>query len=177
VHVLKRLAFLALFVPLFAQAQVDGARRDPMRHFFMPTLGDLAAEAAEARAAGRQAVFIMYTRDDCPYCERMKQNILSLASVQERYRRSFAVLAVDIRGAVPLVDFGGKTVTEREFARAQGVRFSPVIVFYDFGGRPLARVAGEIRDAEEFLLLGEFVSSGAHRTQSFAEYRQSMKGT
>ena len=41
-HVLKRLALLALFVPLFAQAQVDAARRDPMRHFFMPSLGDLA---------------------------------------------------------------------------------------------------------------------------------------
>src|SRR5262249_61295843 len=91
-----------------------------MRHFFMPTLGDLAAEAAEARAAGRQAVFIMYTRDDCPYCERMKQNILSLASVQERYRRSFAVLAGDIRRAGPLVGFGGETPTRRGGPRARG---------------------------------------------------------
>jgi thioredoxin-related protein len=145
-----------------------------MRHFFSPTLGDLKAEAADARAAGKRAVFVMYVRDDCPYCERMKRDVLSLEAVQDYYRREFAVLAVDIRGAVPIVDFAGRSTVEKSFAAAQGVTFSPVIVFYDFDGKPLARQNGEIRDRREFLLLGEFVASGAYRTRSFAEYKQSM---
>ena len=132
------------------------------------------AEAADARAAGKRAVFVLYVRDDCPYCERMKRDILSLEAVQDYYRREFAVLAVDIRGAVPMVDFGGKSTVEKNFAAAQDVKFSPVIVFYDFDGKPLARRNGEIRDVGEFLLLGEFVASGAYRTRSFTEYQQSM---
>jgi thioredoxin-related protein len=178
---LRRLALLALLLaPALAAAQANGARRDPMQHFFSPTLGDLQAEAADARAAGKQAVFVMYVRDDCPYCERMKRDILSAPAVQDYYRREFAVLAVDLRGAVPVVDFAGKSTTEKGFAAAQGVKFTPVIVFYDFDGKPLARHTGEIREVRDFLLLGEFVASGAYRTHSFAAYKRtsdSRKGT
>jgi thioredoxin-related protein len=171
---LRRLALVALVLaPALATAQVHGAKREPMQRFFTPSLGDLKAEAADARAAGKQAIFVMYVRDDCPYCERMKRDILSLEAVQDYYRRQFAVLAIDLRGAVPIVDFAGKSTTEKGFAAAQGVNFTPVIVFYDFEGQPLARHTGEIRDPREFLLLGRFVASGAYRTHSFAEYKQS----
>ncbi len=173
---LRRLAFAALFLaPALAvgQTALGGGKRDPMKHFFALGFGDLKAEAAEARAAGKRAAFVMYVRDDCSYCERMKRDVLALAAVQDYYRREFAVLAIDVRGAVPVVDFAGRGTTEKSFAAAQGVKLTPTIVFYDFDGRPLARHAGEIRDAREFLLLGEFVASGAYRSGSFAEYKQS----
>ena len=171
---LRRLALVALVLaPALAAAEGYGAKRDPMQRFFTPSLGDLKAEADDARAAGKQALFVMYVRDDCPYCERMKRNVLSLEAVQAYYRSNFAVLAVDVKGAVPVVDFAGRSTTEKGFAAAQGVKFTPVIVFYDFEGRPLTQHKGEIRDPGEFLLLGRFVASGAYRTHSFAEYKQS----
>ena len=174
---LRRLALAALLLASgFVAAQSYGVKRDPMQRFFTPSLGDLRSEAADARAAGKQAIFVMYVRDDCPYCERMKRDVLSLEGVQDYYRHNFAVLAVDLRGAVPIVDFAGKSTTEKGFAAAQGVKFSPVIVFYDFDGKPLARHNGEIRDVGEFLLLGRFVASGAYRLHSFAEYKQSSAG-
>jgi thioredoxin-related protein len=176
-RVFRRLALVSLLLlPALLLAQGPGPKRDPMQHFFTPSLGDLQAEAAEARAKGRRAVFIMYMRDDCPYCERMKANVLSLPAVQDYYRRHFAVLAIDTRGAVPIVDFAGRPTTERDFTDAQGVKGTPTIIFYGFEGRPLARMNGQIRDVEVFMLLGEFVASGAHRTQSFAEFR-SKKGS
>jgi thioredoxin-related protein len=173
---LRRLLALAalLLAPVLATADAPGAaKRDPMQHFFAPSLGDLKAEAADARAAGKQALFVMYVWDECPYCERMKRNVLALAEVQDYYRANFAVLAVDVKGAVPIVDFAGGATTEKAFAVAQGIKLTPTMVFYDFEGRPLARHRGEIRDPAEFLLLGRFVASGAYRTRSFAEYKQS----
>jgi thioredoxin-related protein len=173
---LRRLLALAalLAAPVLAAADpAAGAKRDPMQHFFAPSLGDLKAEAAEARAAGKRAVFVMYMRDDCPYCERMKRDVLSRPAVQDYYRREFAVLAVDVKGAVPVTDFAGAATTEKAFAAAQGATLTPTIVFYGFDGTPLARHRGEIRDPAEFLLLGRYVASGAYRTHSFAEYRQS----
>jgi thioredoxin-related protein len=179
---LRRRALAALLLaPALAGAQsATAAKRDPMKHFFALSFGDLKAEAAEARAAGKRAMFVMYTRDDCPYCERMKRDVLALEPVQDYYRREFAVLAVDLRGAVPLVDFAGRATTEKAFGAAQGVKLTPTIVFYDFDGKPLARHAGEIRDPREFLLLGEFVASGAYRSGTFAEFKQasgSRKGS
>lgn len=171
---LRRLALVALVLaPALATAADYGPKRDPMQRFFTLSLGDLKAEAADARAAGKQAIFVMYVRDDCPYCERMKRDVLSLEAVQDYYRSNFAVLAVDVKGAVPIVDFAGRSTTEKGFTAAQGVKFTPVIVFYDFEGKPVARHKGEIRDPGEFLLLGRFVASGAYRTHSFAEYKQS----
>jgi thioredoxin-related protein len=163
----------ALLFPALALAQAPG--RDPMQHFFTPTLGDLKMELEEARRAGKQAAFVMYVRDDCPYCERMKKNILSQPAVQEWFRRRFAVLAVDVKGAVPVTDFAGRATTEKEFAAAQGVRFTPVIVFYDLAGKPLTRVDGEIRTTDEFMLLGEFVASGAYARMKFADFRQAAR--
>jgi thioredoxin-related protein len=173
-YTLRRLASLALVLAsTLVLAQANAPRRDPMQHFFSPSLGDLQAEALEARSAGKHALFVMFMRDDCPYCERMKANILSVPGVQDFYRKHFAALAVDTKGAVPMLDFAGKPLTEREFTVAQGVRVTPTMVFYDFDGKPLARFSGEIRDAKEFMLLGDFVSTGAYRTRSFAEYKQS----
>jgi len=171
----RRLVVLAaLFFPALAAAQ-GAATRDPMQHFFTPTLGDLQAELGDAKRAGKQAAFVMYVRDDCPYCERMKKNILSRPDVQDWYRQRFAVLAVDIKGAVPISDFGGRATTEKAFALAHGAEYTPVIMFYDLNGKPLTRVDGEIRTTEEFMLLGEFVASGAYARMKFADYKQAAK--
>ena len=170
----RRLVLLAaLLFPALAFAQ--SAARDPMQHFFTPTLGDLQAELGDAQRAGKQAAFVMYVRDDCIYCERMKKNILSRPEVQAWYRQRFAVLAVDTKGAVAITDFGGKATTEKGFALAQGVKFTPVIMFYALDGKPLTRVDGEIRSTEEFMLLGEFVASGAYARMRFADYKQAAK--
>jgi len=168
----SRRAFVlaALLAPALACAQAPA--RDPMQHFFTPTLGDLKAELDEARRDGKQAAFVMYMRDDCPYCERMKKNILSQPAVQEWYRRRFATLAVDTKGAVPITDFAGRATTEKDFALAQGVKYTPVIVFYDLAGRPLTRVDGEIRTTGEFMLLGEFVATGAYAKMKFADFKR-----
>jgi thioredoxin-related protein len=173
-HPLRRLVVLAaLLLPALAGAQT--AARDPMQHFFTPSLGDLKAELDDGRRAGKTAAFVMYMRDDCPYCERMKKNILSQRAVQEWYRSRFAVLAVDVKGAVAITDFAGKATTEKDFALAQGVKYTPVIVLYDLAGKPLTRVDGEIRTVEEFMLLGEFVASGAYAKMKFADYKQAGK--
>ena len=158
-----------------ARAGKTSAARDPMQHFFTPTLGDLQAELGDAQQAGKQAAFVMYMRDDCPYCERMKKNILSRPDVQDWYRQRFAVLAVDIKGAVPISDFGGRATTEKAFALAQGVKYTPVIMFYDLNGKPLTRVDGEIRTTEEIMLLGEFVASGAYARMNFTDFKQAAK--
>lgn len=55
------------------------------------------------------------------------------------------------------------------------MRFAPVIVVYDLSGRPLTRVDGEIRTAEEFMLLGEYVASGAHARMKFADFKQGAR--
>lgn len=160
---------------LAARAQTPdlyGARRDASQHFFTPSLGSLKADLADARRLGKRGALVAFMSADCAECARMKRDVLSLSGVQNYYRSHFAVLAVDARGAARIADFAGRPTTGRDFAASQGVQRLPAFAFYDLDGKALARFEGEIRDAGEFVQLGEFVASGAYRTTTFADYRE-----
>ncbi|MCC6209508.1 MAG: thioredoxin family protein [Burkholderiales bacterium] len=166
------LALLLLFAPAHA---ADGWER-----FFEPSLGDLRAEAAEAKKDGGKGLVVMYHFEECPYCERMKREVLSRPEVQAHYRKAFRALAIDTRGSQEITGFSGKTLPENEFTRAAGVRATPTFQFYAPDGTLLYTQGGAIYDPAEFMLLGDYVASGAHRSAPFTAYkrnRQKQRGS
>lgn len=165
------LAALLLVLPGIALAQ-SNATRDAMTHFFDANTGDLKAELADARAANKKAILLMYEQEGCPACLYMKQNVLNRVDVQELYRRHFLSFTIDINGSVPLKDFAGRDITEKAFAIAAKARATPTFAFHDLSGNEIVRITGAVRDVGEFKLLAEFVASGAYRTRQFAEYKQ-----
>ena len=103
---------------------------------------------------------------------RLEQNVLNRVDVQELYRRHFVSFTVDINGSVPLKDFGGRDLTEKVFAATAKVRGTPTFAFHDLTGTEIVRITGPVRNVEEFMLLAEFVASGAYKTRQFAEHKQ-----
>jgi len=181
---LARSLHIAVCAAALVLAAAAAHGRDAMDHFFHPFLGDLKSELAEARATGKKGVMVMYHFEDCPFCQWMKAHILSREDVQAFYRERFLLVPIDTLGAVRITDFKGREWTEKEFARSIPIRGTPTFIFYGLDGEPLARHVGRISDPAEFTLLGEFVASGAHRDQSFTEYKsrttqttQSKKGS
>ena len=147
--------------------------RDPMDYFLQPFLGDLRDALADARSSGRKGVVIMYHFEECPYCRRMKKEVLSRPDVQDWYRREFVVIGVDTRGAQAITGVDGRTLPESEFARAVGIRATPTFDFLAPDGKPMYRRIGALYDPAQFLLLGRYVASGAYRTSTFAQYARS----
>ena len=165
-----RRVFAAL---LFALALVPAHAAEGWENFFELSFGDLRAEAAEARKAGKLGVLVMYHFDDCPYCARMKREVLARPEVQSYYAKHFRAITVDTRGAQDVTGFSGEVLPEKEFARAAGIRATPSFQFFAADGTLLATHAGAIYDPAEFMLLGEYVASGAYRNASFTAYKQS----
>lgn len=147
------------------------AQAEAWEAFFSPFLGDLRAELADARSAGRKGIVVMYHFDDCPYCARMKAEILSRPEVQQAYARDFVALAVDTRGATTITGADGRSLPEKDYARAQGVRGTPTFDFLSTDGTRLYRHVGALYDPWEFILLERYVASGAYRSSTFAEYK------
>jgi thioredoxin-related protein len=163
---------LALLLALAAaSAQAAGS----WERFFELSFGDLRTEAADAKKDGKRGLVVMYHFDDCPYCARMKREVLERPEVQAHFRKSFRAIAIDTRGSLPITGFDGRTLPENEYARAAGLRGTPTFQFYGLDGTLLATHAGAIYDPAEFMLLGDYVASGAYRTTSFAAYRQSKQ--
>lgn len=138
--------------------------------FFEQTLGDYPAELAAAQRQGKTGVLLMFEAEGCPYCKRMREQVLSQPDVQQYFKRHFSSFAVDILGSVEVTDFGGKELSEKSFARAQRIRGTPTFLFVGADGKELARYSGATRDADEFLALGRYVVEGHHRHKSFDQY-------
>jgi thioredoxin-related protein len=149
--------------------------RDPERHFFNPNVGDLKADLSDARKARKKAILLVFEQEGCPGCLYMHRNVLNRADVQQFYREHFYNYSIDIHGAVPIRAFSGREHTEKSYAQSLAVRGTPTFAFYDLDGNEIVRLFGVIKDPAEFLLLGEFVASGAYKTRKFAEFRQEQK--
>jgi thioredoxin-related protein len=159
-------ALLTLAPALAIAAETRGAGS-----FFALNTGELRAELADARAAGRKGLMLFFEQEGCPGCRHMKQNVLNRREVQDYYGKNFVSLAIDIHGAVPLRDFAGRETTEKAYAQSLKVRATPTFIFHDLEGREIVRIVGPLQTAEEFLLLGQFVTSGAYKTRTFAQYK------
>jgi thioredoxin-related protein len=170
---------LLVVLALASGAAVAAESRDAAS-FFNLNMGDLKTELADARHEGKKALLVMFEQEGCPGCLYMKRNILNRKDVQDYYRAQFANLSVDIWSSVPVRDFADREQTEKAFAQSARVKGTPTFVFYDLSGSEITRVLGTIETSDEFLLLGQFVASGAYKTRSFAQYkrdRPTLKGS
>jgi len=151
--------------------------RDPNTHFFSQSFGDLSEELQNASAGGKKAVLIMFEMDECPFCHRMRQTVLSRPDVQAYFKEHFLMLHIDIEGDVEITDFQGQATTMKTFAALHRVRATPVFQFFDLEGKPVqrGRYTGATRDAEEFILLGRYIAEGINEREAFTRYKREQK--
>ena len=115
----------------------------------------------------------MFETEDCPWCTRMKLQVLNRVKVQDYFRANFRVISVDAEGDVPVVDFTGEEMTSKEFAlKSLRVRATPVFAFFDTSGSLITKYTGAVKNAHDFLLLGRYVVEGHYQTERFNRYRR-----
>jgi len=150
--------------------------RNPYEYFFMDSFGNLDEDLAAARAEGKKGVLLFFEMDQCPFCHWMKQNVLNRADVQAYFREHFNAYSIDIEGDVPITDFNGEAMTQKEFAQiVNRVRATPVFAFYDLEGNRVIRFTGKTRDHLEFRWLGEFVVGGEYQNTNFTRYKRARR--
>lgn len=176
---LPAFAFLLWVLPFLLQASTP---RDPYQFFFEQSLGDLTEELEIAREQGKQGVFVFFEMDECPFCHRMKQTVLNRPEVQEYFKTHFHSLTMDIEGDIDIVDFEGQDTTQKEFARANRVRATPLLAFYDLEGKRIFKYVGAPAGMEEFMWMGEYIVNQVYlqkddsgRNIRFARYKRMKK--
>jgi len=163
---------LLLLFPILAAAEV----RSPEDHFFDPKLGNFQEELTVAKQQGKQGIMLFFEMDDCPFCARMKATILNQSEVQDFYRQHFLIFPIDTQGDIAMTDFKGRETIEKDFALENRVRATPVILFFDLEGNPIARHTGPTKDKGDFLMLGRYVIEGAYKEMPFERYKKSQAG-
>lgn len=152
------------------------APRDPDQHFFSAFGGDYSAELRRARDEGKRGILLFFEADDCPFCQRMKRNVLNQPEVQDYYRQHFLGFRVDIESERLIVDPTGARVSQRAFAIDRfRARATPVIAFLDLDGTLITRYTGAASGVREFLWLGEYVVEGHYQRSDFTRYKRERR--
>lgn len=155
---------------IFFLVMLTSAWAAPGDDFFATSLGDYAAELKAAQAQGKRGILLVLEAEGCPYCKRMRAQIMSRAEVRDYFHRHFSVFSLDVNGSIPITAPDGKEQTEKAFARELKFKGTPTFVFFAPDGREMVRYTGATRDAETFLALGRYVAEGHWQTMSFEQF-------
>lgn len=101
--------------------------------------------------------------DECPFCHYMKKNVLNQPNVQDFYRKNFLNFVIDIESDVEMVSLKGQTVKQKDFAKKNRVRATPVIAYYNLDGKMVYRHTGKTSGIDEFMWLGEYISNEVYK--------------
>ena len=168
-------------MPLAAQAQTKPKlSEDGMYEFdwYLESFLDLKEDIETAANANKHLAVIVSQRA-CPYCQRMAQEHFSTPRIVDYVRANFEILHLNLFGSREITDFDGKKMSEREFARAQGVRATPTIFFYPKSTEGLAAKPAQKREVarmpgllepDAFLAMFRYVKEEAYLRQSFPDW-------
>ncbi len=124
---------------------------------------DLAAEARLAAARGVPLV-VLYSRDDCSWCAKLRREHLGPLSRNPATPAVIRELHMD--RATPLVDFAGRRTTSADFSKQMQARFAPTVMFHGPDGAQLAESIVGYRLADFY---------GAYLDRAIEESRDRLK--
>ena len=166
------LALVVLVYPLQAM-EVDLNQLGDAEEFFDISFGDLQEELDLVNEEEKTGLLVMFETEDCPWCKRMKQQVLNRVAIQDYFHEHFRIISLDAEGDVEVVDFDGTPITSKDFAlKTLRVRATPVFVFFDGQGEKITRYTGALKNAYDFMLLGRYVVEGHYQSGGFNKFKR-----
>ncbi|HEX7250516.1 MAG TPA: thioredoxin family protein [Burkholderiales bacterium] len=139
--VLLALALAVASVAVRAQpAEVPG--------WFAESFLEFPQDVREAARDGKR-LMLYFWQDGCPYCRRLVATTLADRAIEERTRRHFVAVALDLFGAREVEWVDGRRMSEKALAQALNVKATPTLLFLDEKGGIALRLVGYV-PAERF---------------------------
>ncbi len=145
-----------------------GAMPTEYPEWFKDSFLEFADDVEEAAAEGKRLA-ILFHQDGCPYCNLLVERNLSQHDIQQLMKDKFDVIAINMWGARELISVAGKTYTERDFAAALRVQYTPTILFFNEQGKLALRLNGYLKPAE-FKRALNYVADKQETKISYANY-------
>ncbi len=98
---------------------------------------DLAGDARLA-ANGKLPILLVVTRHDCPYCVRIKRDVLGPMLTSGDYENRVVIRELMIEPAYLVRDFAGREVISEELAVRYDATFTPTVLLLDASGNEIA---------------------------------------
>jgi len=136
--------------------------------WFKQSFLDIREDIREATAQGKRLMLYFY-QDGCPYCAKLLDTNFALRDITEKTRSNLDVIAINLWGDREVVDFSGATTTEKKFAEALKVMFTPTLLFLDEQGQVVMRLNGYY-PPQKFGAVVDYVGQRLEQKVSFRDY-------
>ena len=109
--------------------------------WFKNSFLDIREDVEEATSEGKRVLLYFY-QDGCPYCAKLVTDNFGQIDIAEKTKKHFDTIALNMWGDREVVDFAGMDVTEKEFAKALKVQFTPTLLMLNESGDVVIRING-----------------------------------
>ncbi len=146
------------------------AAAEDMPAWFKESFLDMREDVAEAAKSGRR-LMLYFHQDGCPYCAKLLRENFGDKAIADKTRRHFDVIALNLWGDREVTDFAGKATTEKAFAKALRVQFTPTLVMLDERGGTALRLNGYI-PPHQFHAALDYAGGRLEKTQHYTDFLQ-----
>ena len=151
------------------QGRFLGADTAEKPDWFKDSFLEFEDDVAEASASGRR-VMLYFHQDGCPYCARLIKENFTDPELRQYIQQHFDGISLNMWGDRDVISVGGRNFTEKTFAAALKVQYTPTLLFLDESGKVALRLNGYYPPAD-FRAALDYVAQKLETSTSFAEYR------
>ncbi len=148
--------------------RILGAMPTKYPDWFKQSFLEFGDDITEATTEGKR-VLVMFHQDGCPYCNALVERNLSQRHIEEKVRKYFDVVAVNMWGDRELLTMDGKSYTEKSFAQALRVQFTPTMIFFDESGNVVLRLNGYL-PPQRFETALDYVASRREKQIAYRDF-------
>ena len=169
------LSFALVSLPLHAadlgpdKGKFYGAMKTEYPAWFKESFLDFNEDITEAAQANKR-VLLLFTQDGCPYCNALVEQNLAQKDIEQKVRKNFDVIAVNMWGDRE-VTIKGKSYTEKTFSKALKVQFTPTILFFNEQGKVILRLNGYV-PPRRFKVAIDYIAGKHEKKTSYRDYVQ-----
>ncbi len=165
---LRVLCLTAAFLPPWALAQVPSPHAIDIPPWFTEGLLEIPDDVRDAARQGKR-LMLYFGQDGCPYCKALMQTNFSQKKIVDKTRRHFVAIALNLWGDREVTWTDGRTLSEKELARALKVQFTPTLLFLDERGAVVVRLNGYYAP-HRFEPVLDYVAGKMEKKLPLAEY-------
>jgi len=139
--------------------------------WFKVSFLDLFEDIDDA-ADSNKRLMVYYYQDGCPYCKKLLEENFSQREISEKTQQYFDVVSINLWGDQE-VTVGDKVYTEKKFAEALKVQYTPTILFFDENNKIVFRANGYY-PPEKFSALLDYVGKKQEAKISYQDYMEKV---
>lgn len=126
-----------------AKGDYKGAKHTEYPAWFKDGFLEFNDDIKEAAKQGKR-LMIVFTQPGCPYCNALVERNLSQKEIEQKVRKNFDSIALNMWGDREVTFTDGKQYTEKTISEKLKVQFTPTVLFFNEKGKIILRLNGYI---------------------------------